>query len=234
MWYRRSVAAAAKSQNAGYITGEVQRGDLEVSVDAQGTLAMSVERDVLTKSGGTVDTLAVVEGDEVAAGQVIARLSNSSLDSSVEKLELDLQTLENQLNDLLNPSSEDVTKASLALKQADLDLQAKTLDQENLSVAAPISGTILSVSANVGDDLAASKALCTLQDDNSLSLVVPLSQLRVNGVTVGDTVTITFDSLRSSGEYHRTGTAKEIGQTAYAAGSDTVVDITVSLPSSAV
>ncbi|MGE5579811.1 MAG: efflux RND transporter periplasmic adaptor subunit [Bacillota bacterium] len=231
-WYRRSAAAATlKAQNSGFAIGQVKRGDLEVSVNAQGHLEMSTERDVLTKSGGTVDVLSVAEGDTVTAGQMIARLSNPSLENQVEKLEIDLETLQNQLNDLLNPARETVRKSELALEQAQLDLQAKRLDQERLSVTAPISGTVQSVSVETGDEVTRGEAVCTIQDDDSLALIAPLDQYQINRVAVGDKVSITFQSLKATGDYHRLGVISEIGQTATPSGKTSVVDVTVKLES---
>lgn len=231
-WYRRSAAVARKAQSSGFAVGQVKMGDLEVSVNAQGSLAMSTERDVLSKSGGTVDTLSVAEGDRVAAGQTLARLSSSSLENQVEKLELDLQTLQNQLDDLLKPAAETVRRSELALEQAELDLQAKRLDQERLSVTSPISGTVQSVSVEAGDEVSSGKAVCTIQDDDSLALIVPLSQFQVNRVAVGNRVSVAFDSLKATGDYHLAGVISEVGQTAYMLGKTAVVDVTVALESS--
>ena len=59
---------------------EVVRGDLMVSVSGSGNIDVSNEARVVFGTGGMIDKIFVDEGDEVAEGEVLAKLDNAPLE----------------------------------------------------------------------------------------------------------------------------------------------------------
>jgi len=85
--FLQSRRDAAKPE---YVTAEVTRGNLTVTVSATGSLAPTHQVDVGSELSGTVDTVLVDDNDQVKAGQVLARLDTSKLNDAVAKSRADL------------------------------------------------------------------------------------------------------------------------------------------------
>jgi len=96
----------------------VQRGDLMVTVSGSGNIETSQDATLSFGSGGRVETILVKEGDEVAAGDILARLDTDPLELAQTQAEQSL------------------AQAEAALRQAELSQQSaiyelkKTRDSE--------------------------------------------------------------------------------------------------------
>jgi HlyD family secretion protein len=97
----------------------VERGDLAVAVTLIGAVeAEAVVRPGFTSSGRVAEVL-VSPGDHVAAGDVLARLSNDSQRIAYERALLGLQMAELELQDLLSPVDEaDIRVAEASINSA--------------------------------------------------------------------------------------------------------------------
>lgn len=84
---RRRFAAAASARTTTYIrTVTLQKGSLEDSISATGTVQSAETSNVTTDLKYTVKTVEVQVGDAVEAGDVICTLDTSELESSIQKL----------------------------------------------------------------------------------------------------------------------------------------------------
>jgi len=70
---------------------EVTRGDLVLSVSADGNLSLPRHQKLTFGISGTVAEVNVEEGDRVTKGQVLARLDTTSLELAVRTAEIDLE-----------------------------------------------------------------------------------------------------------------------------------------------
>ena len=93
-------------------TGEVIRGDLVITVSADGKLTLPGKRDLTFATGGTIAEILVEEGDSITEGQVLARLDTVDL-----KRDLTVQ-------------EQAVKSAELAVRNAEIDLQRADDDIE--------------------------------------------------------------------------------------------------------
>jgi len=66
-----------------YVTAEVQRGNLTITVTATGTLEPVNQVDVGSELSGIIDTVGVDYNDQVKVGQVLARLDTDKLQAQV-------------------------------------------------------------------------------------------------------------------------------------------------------
>ncbi len=85
--FLRSRQNAAKPE---YVTAEITRGDLTVTVSATGSLAPTHQVDVGSELSGTVESVYADDNDQVKEGQILARLDTSKLNDAVAKSRADL------------------------------------------------------------------------------------------------------------------------------------------------
>ena len=82
---------------------EVNRGDLVLSVSADGNLSFLRDRELTFGISGTITEINVKEGDWVTEGEVLARLDTSSLELAVKTAEVDLEIAANSFNEIAYP-----------------------------------------------------------------------------------------------------------------------------------
>jgi HlyD family secretion protein len=103
---------------------KVERGDLTVSVAGSGKIEASREASLTFGSAGKVDRILVKEGDEVKAGDVLARLDTSSLNLAHTQAQVALAQAELAL-----------TQAQLAQRTAELNLKNTRGSEDALKLA---------------------------------------------------------------------------------------------------
>lgn len=100
-------------------TAVVRRDTLLVTVSATGSLVPRAEVLLAFTSGGRVAEVLVEEGQEVEAGQPLARLDTADLELQVAQAEITLRQTEIQLETLLEPPDQaDIERAQDAVDQA--------------------------------------------------------------------------------------------------------------------
>ena len=110
-------------------------------------------------------------------------------------LEAQLSDAQSKLADLqAGPDPNDI-----AALQARMDAAQATLDQT--SIRAPFAGTITDIKNSTGDQVTPGKAAFRLDDLSRLLVDVSLSEVDINRIAVGQSVSITFDAI--SGKEYR-------------------------------
>ncbi len=143
--------AARKASATAPQTSTVQRGDLQAIVGTSGTVRATQSMDLTFGVAGTVVEILVAEGDQVKAGQPLARLDTSTLEAQVASAELSLRLAEKNLEDLKSPPTKtEIAQAEAALASAKAAYEA--------AKAKPVEWQIAQAEA------ALEKARKTLQD----------------------------------------------------------------------
>jgi multidrug efflux pump subunit AcrA (membrane-fusion protein) len=124
-----AITKPASKTAQSYMKLKATRGNIEVAVTASGTAASSVSKDIVAQNNGTLGSFSVKPGDIVKSGQSIGNLVDQSSDQSVQR-------------------------AKNTLAQDDLKLAQLKKSLNSLYIKAPVSGTVQSVNASVGDDAA--------------------------------------------------------------------------------
>jgi multidrug efflux pump subunit AcrA (membrane-fusion protein) len=78
-----ALSCAAKADPAATQMATVQRGNLNINILASGNLVTAHEENLAFYSAGTVQQVLVKIGDNVTAGQVLAKLDTAPLQSSL-------------------------------------------------------------------------------------------------------------------------------------------------------
>jgi len=98
-------ADAKATTDAEPIYVEVHMGDIEDIITATGDVAAEKTAALNFEMGGSVTEVAVEEGDEVQAGQVLARLDDGDLQDAVERAKISLRTAQINLERARKPAS---------------------------------------------------------------------------------------------------------------------------------
>lgn len=132
-------------------TATAATGTFQQTVTGTGTLASAKQADLGFDVSGRVTDVAVEAGDKVAKGDVLATLDTLSLDAALASAQAQAEaaatTVANDGSDTATQRA--ANEASLASARADVVSAQDSLAAATLT--APFSGTVASVSVEVGD-----------------------------------------------------------------------------------
>ena len=134
------------------------------------TFAYQAERTLTAQAAGTVTSINVQEGSEVAKDDIILGLSGDDLTESIQS-------------------------ASESLRSAEISMQNLQDAMNNYTITAPISGTIIEKDAKVGDAVKAGDTLCIVYDLSYLEMSINVDELQISSISVGQQVQITADAV---------------------------------------
>lgn len=159
---------AGEAENTEYTRAPVMRGAMEETVYGTGTTSARSQPNVLAEADGTLTDLRVSVGDAVQKGDILAVLTNDTLDDDITDLEFALWDLDDTILD---------TKSGSAVTV----------------VEAPAAGRVMAIYAKKGDD-----ALAVFRREGALAIISTDGRMKVeltdvaidSGVALGDTLTV--------------------------------------------
>ncbi len=135
-WWRNRQAAQAQSQSI-LRTGQVTRGDLNITVVASGNVAVKNKLELRFKTAGVVEQINVKINQRVRAGEELARLSTTDLEHAVQQAEIALEQAQLNRDILAKPTTEaDLELAKLNVQSAAQALEAARLGKQTAQVDA--------------------------------------------------------------------------------------------------
>jgi HlyD family secretion protein len=149
-------------------------------VKAEGRIE-ATQVDVSSKYAGEVVDVSVQEGDKVAAGQLIARLSSPQLDAQ-------LRTAQSDLRSAKEARRQDAIKAAEAKVE-----QIKSMIGE-LTLVSPRVGKVQYQLAHAGDSVAAGAPIVTLIDLTDVYMTVFVRAADAGKLAMGDEARIILDA----------------------------------------
>lgn len=178
----------------------VKTTTLETKVRGAGRL-MSTKEEILyfTEDNKRIKEMYVKTGDAVKAGQLIAELDVSTLESELRTLRLQQRSEELAMIEKLRKN--DGAQSATELEQAKIqfELKKEKLVELETSIAkakltAPFDGTIVSVPVKKGDSVKAYDDIAVIADLNVLTVVADLSADDQKKVAVGMEVLVDINS----------------------------------------
>jgi HlyD family secretion protein len=113
-----AVKPGAAAENLETVT--VERGDIEATVDATGSVEPEAQVTLSFRTGGVLRSLTVTEGDEVSEGGVLAELDTAELSLGVTQAQLALTSAEaSQAKLMLGADADDIRAARANLASAE-------------------------------------------------------------------------------------------------------------------
>ncbi|ETP73196.1 RND family efflux transporter, MFP subunit [Lachnospiraceae bacterium JC7] len=139
----------------------------------------TIKADNLTSSV-TVEQLLVSEGDYVTAGQALFLADADDIE------------------DILYNYKDKVDSAKSSVESAQSSLDSTTDTFENYTITAPISGTVVTKSVNVGENVqngSSATSLAVIYDLTEVTFDMNIDELDISNVKVGQSVDVTADAF---------------------------------------
>lgn len=175
-WWQSQQQAAASANTA---TGSVEANDYQVAAAI----------------AGRITSVKVAEGDTVAAGDPLVKLDNKALKLQVTQAEQGVKAAEAAVKNARDDGTKaDVAAANARVKQAKAAVDLAKLQLGYATVTAPHAGTVVTVTANAGQNTSPGKTLVTLTDPADLFVRVFVAETSIGDVKVGQAVKVTTDS----------------------------------------
>ena len=166
----RTVTITVKNAG-GLTTAQAATASINgVSSIGSATFAYQAERTLTAQAAGTVTSINVQEGSDVAKDDIILGLSGDDLTESIQS-------------------------ASESLRSAEISMQNLQDAMNNYTITAPISGTIIEKDAKVGDAVKTGDTLCIVYDLSYLEMNINVDELQISSISVGQQVQITADAV---------------------------------------
>ncbi|MDR1851076.1 MAG: efflux RND transporter periplasmic adaptor subunit [Propionibacteriaceae bacterium] len=161
-----------------------------------GTLEAN-EYQIAPAIAGQVKELKVAEGDKVEEGQVLAELDPMALELQVEQAQQGVTVAKAALTNAKNDDDStkaDIDSAKAKVEQAQAAVKLAKAQLAYATVKAPASGTVTSVSTNVGQTASPAKTMLVISQSDQLFARVYVQETDIGNVKVGQAATGTTDS----------------------------------------
>lgn len=179
-WWWSATTAGQAASNA--FTGSVEANSYQIG----------------SALAGRITKVAVAEGDQVTADQLLVQLDDSALKLQLEQARQGVAVAKAALTNVKDDdgsSKADITSADAKVKKAEAAVKLVEVQLGYTKVNAPRAGTVVSLVANAGQNAAPGKTLLTISDPTDLFVRIFVPETEIGNVKVGQAGRVTTDSL---------------------------------------
>lgn len=213
------------------VVAEVGRGSITATISAASTIEAERQVTINAESTGRLVDLSIEEGDQVKAGQLLARIrfdaqANSLVraNTSLAKAQADFDRAE-RLFDEKVIGQEEYLRARNALEVAQLDLRDRAREMKNTKVTAPFAGTITQRQVTEGGFVTNGASLLQITDFSTLVARVFVPEKELDRIRVGQEALVVGKAAKG-----RKGIGKVVRISPIVDAGTGTVKVTVSLP----
>ncbi|MBU3190630.1 HlyD family efflux transporter periplasmic adaptor subunit [Clostridium bowmanii] len=173
-------------------------------ISSTGTAELNyIKKQLVTSStGGTVESISIKQNQKVSSGQALIKMSSDEIARAKENSDLQLESAQSQM----------------ALKTKQLDYY---------KIIAPINGVITKMTNKVGDTIKAGDELSDVSDPTQMEFDIPVDELAIAKLKVGQDTSITVDALPATTETPVKGAVSKIAVTGTSESGVTTFVVTV-------
>lgn len=194
-------AASRASPPAPVEIATVTRSPLVAHRILTGSLQAITTVRIFNEEEGRITALPFYEGDAVKQGEIIARIDDSLIQAELTKAQTNLKQAREdakRINTLYRKklASEDElahTRTALELAKAEVSLLETRVSHTRIQ--APFDGIISERLLETGDVVPVHSHILTLYDPGQIKIVIPLSELLLSNIKIGDEVQVRIDAL---------------------------------------
>lgn len=198
---KRSLDQARQNVNSSYLQQQVS--------DAANQLATAQAHfDAVNKTGDSVQiAMAKAQLDQATKNYstaIGAQSNTSQAQSQVQAAENSVRTAQASYDSAVAqvqakqqpPSAADIAQAQASVEQAQASLATAENNLAQGSLTAPFDGVVVAVTPHEGEQVSANTVVMSLQStDTARQLVVPVDEADIGQIKIGQTATITADSM---------------------------------------
>ena len=205
-----SLAACSKETDTGQErdarehlveTTPVKSDNLNVVRTRTGTLRARREVRIYTQEEGRITQLPVYEGDQVVAGQIIVKLDDTLTQAQLNRAianrkqaEQDVKRLEKLIESKV-VSEDEYSRAQTRLDVARADEQILEIRFGYTTIRSPIAGLVSARLSEPGNIVERHQHVLTISDPSSLVTELPVSELILPSLEIGDVARVRIDAL---------------------------------------
>lgn len=195
-WYR--------GRSATVTTAVATRGSIDVTIQTIGTLQASDPAIARAATTGVVAQLGAAEGDQVQQGDILLLLDRTAFQRAVTDAQSRLTDAEFALqvaerNAAGKPEGDqtrlDTLSAGEAVDNAQRGLDDTQLALNNTAILAPAAGTLLQLSAKVGDAVTDGQVVATIGRNGAFQLVADVDELDLPNIAPGAQAQFRLDAF---------------------------------------
>ncbi|MFB0920912.1 MAG: HlyD family efflux transporter periplasmic adaptor subunit [Oscillospiraceae bacterium] len=168
-WKAIGSSKSSGSANTTYTASVVAKRNISNTLSSSGTLEPAQSYSVTSLVSGEILTSDFEKGDAVTKGQTLYQIDTTDAETSI-------------------------ASAKLNVEKAQLSYDKVLETMSNLSVSAPVAGTITALNVEVGDSVQSGSAIGTIKNSATMSLSVPFNSADVDSFYIGESATVTLDS----------------------------------------
>jgi membrane fusion protein (multidrug efflux system) len=179
----------------------VERGAMAAYVQTHARLEAERWVDVLARTTGMVQELAVEEGDRVAEGQILVRLEKESLHLRLQQAQVALKQVRasyeriQALHERKMVSESEFDGVRHQLENVQVAFDEAELNLTYADIRAPISGVVMQRSVEVGDLVRTNQQLFAVADVEPLLARIYIPEKRMLQIREGQEARILVESL---------------------------------------
>lgn len=177
------------------------RGEAFAYYDGTANLETDSEASVVAKVGGEIVEMLVEEGQQVTAGQIVARLDQERFRLVAEQARADLNRLTQeyrrnvQLHERGLVSEGAFENLRYDLEALDAAHKLAQLDLDYTNVRAPIDGVVAEKLGRIGNTVTAGDVVMRISNSNTLLADVHVPQRDISSFSVGQSAQLSLDAL---------------------------------------
>ena len=182
-------------------TATVRSDNLSVVRTRTGVLRALREVEVYTQEEGQITDLPFFEGDPVKQGDVVVRLDDTLLRAQLARATSTRKQAEQNLTRLKGlrssklVSEDEYTRAVSLLEVAEADVRILNIRRGYTTIRSPIPGVVSARLSEPGNIVALHEHVLTIFDPSSLMTELPVSELILPLLRVGDVAQVRIDAL---------------------------------------
>lgn len=185
-------------------SADVETSAGEVSSTNTAALSYASSQAVISKTGGTVQSIYVKENQKVSSGSTLVVMKNNDVVRAKESADL-----------------------KIAGSQTQLDSSSRQLDY--YKIVAPFDGTITKLAFKVGDTVKPGDVVADVADPTQMQFDIPVDELDVAKLSVGQKVNISVDSLPDTSTTPIAGEVSKIAVSGTATSGVTTFPVTIKI-----
>lgn len=172
----------------------VERGNITTVISGTGTIEPIEQYDISSIARGDVIADYITVGQQVNKGDLLYEVDSTEAQNNIEK-------------------------AKISLQKQQLSYQQTVENIENLTVTAPISGTITNMYVKNGDNVQTNGKICDIVNSATMSITLPFLADDAHSLYTGASAHITLDTTNET----ITGSVKRVATGTYSTATGAIV-----------